>query len=66
MKENKLLMPSANKKKPIYNKKLAGFLLLRGCRLVSIEIDEQSNNYVFNFTDTPKTKQTIKAYYGNN
>lgn len=55
-----------NKKeyKAISYKKLAGFLLMCGCRLVDVK-REESNKFVFYFKDSKKTNHDIQAYFGN-
>lgn len=50
--------------KEIYNKKLAGFLLLTGCRLLDVKKDK-NDEFVFKFKYTDKAKRNIKAYFGN-
>lgn len=50
--------------KAISYKKLAGFLLMCGCRLVDVKRDEK-NKFVFYFRNTKKTNHDIQAYFGN-
>ena len=52
------------KLKPIHSKRLAGFLLMRGCRLVNVEKDSE-DKFVFYFKNTKKTKEHIKVFFGN-
>ena len=52
--------------KPIHSKRLAGFLLLSGCRLEDVEKDDKSNSkFIFNFKNSKKTNGEIRAYFGN-
>ncbi|MSS11758.1 hypothetical protein FYJ38_24435 [Clostridium sp. WB02_MRS01] len=52
--------------KPIHSKRLVGFLLLSGCRLVDVEKDEKSESkFIFNFKNSEKTNDKIRAYFGN-
>lgn len=50
--------------KEIYNKALAGYLLLVGCKLVDVQRDE-NGKFVFKFKYTEKTKRSIQIYFGN-
>lgn len=52
--------------KPIHSKRLAGFLLLSGCRLEDVEKDDKSKSkFIFNFKNSKKTNGEIQAYFGN-
>lgn len=52
--------------KPIHSKRLAGFLLLSGCRLEDVEKDDKSKSkFIFNFKNSKKTNGEIRAYFGN-
>ena len=58
------IMSLEMKLNPIHSKRLAGFLLMRGCRLVNVEKDSE-DKFVFYFKDTKKTKEHIKVFFGN-
>jgi hypothetical protein len=51
---------------PIYNQKLAGFLMMKGYVLVNIAPNEKyEGRNVFFFWDSPQIKQTMKAFLRN-
>lgn len=50
--------------KPIHSKRLAGYLLMSGCRLTNVEKDNE-DKFIFYFKDSKKTKEHIKAFFGN-
>lgn len=51
---------------PIYNQKLAGFLMLQGYRLMGIEENETcKGKNVFYFMDSEKIRKSIQIYFGN-
>lgn len=51
---------------PIYNQKLAGFLMLNGYRLMGMEENQKyKGKNVFYFMDSEKIRKCVQTYFGN-
>lgn len=51
---------------PIYNQKLAGYLMLQGYRLMGMEENERyKGKNVFYFMESEKIRKSIQIYFGN-
>ena len=51
---------------PVYNQRLAGFLMMRGYVLKDITPNEKyEGKNVFFFCDSPSIKKTMQSYFGN-
>lgn len=51
---------------PIYNQKLAGFLMMSGYRLMGIEENTKyKGKNVFYFMESVNIRKSIQAYFGN-
>lgn len=51
---------------PVYNQKLAGFLMMSGYRLMGIEENKQyKGKNVFYFMESQKIRESIQIYFGN-
>lgn len=63
------LVITKNKEKqafPIYNQKLAGYLMLQGYRLMGMEENQKyKGKNVFYFMESEKIRKSIQIYFGN-
>lgn len=51
---------------PIYNQKLAGYLMLQGYRLMGVEENQKyKGKNVFYFMESEKIRKSIQIYFGN-
>ena len=51
---------------PIYNQKLAGYLMLQGYRLMGMEENQKyKGKNVFYFMESEKIRKSIQIYFGN-
>lgn len=51
---------------PIYNQKLAGYLMLNGYRLMGMEENQKyKGKNVFYFMESEKIRKSIQIYFGN-
>ena len=51
---------------PIYNQKLAGFLMMSGYRLMGMEENKKyKGKNVFYFMESQKIRESIQVYFGN-
>ena len=51
---------------PIYNQKLAGYLMLNGYRLMGMEENQKyKGKNVFYFMDSDRIRKSIQIYFGN-
>lgn len=56
-----------NKAFPVYNQRLAGFLMLQGYRLMGVEENSRyQGKNVFYFMESEKIRKCIQSYFGNN
>ncbi|RKI87892.1 hypothetical protein D7V94_20230 [Parablautia intestinalis] len=51
---------------PVYNQKLAGFLMMSGYRLMGMEENKKyQGKNVFYFMESQKIRESIQIYFGN-
>ena len=51
---------------PVYNQKLAGYLMLNGYRLMGMEENQRyKGKNVFYFMDSDRIRKSIQIYFGN-
>ena len=51
---------------PVYNQKLAGYLMLNGYRLMGMEENQKyKGKNVFYFMESEKIRKSIQIYFGN-
>lgn len=51
---------------PVYNQKLAGFLMMSGYRLMGIEENKKyKGKNVFYFMESKKIRESIQIYFGS-
>ena len=51
---------------PVYNQKLAGYLMLNGYRLMGMEENQKyKGKNVFYFMDSDRIRKSIQIYFGN-
>ena len=62
-----ITMNNAEKKAfPIYNQRLAGFLMMSGYRLMGVEENEKyKGKNVFYFMESKNIRSSIQDYFGN-
>lgn len=72
VRRDELLSDSKNKDEsekksfPIYNQKLAGFLMMSGYRLMGMEENTKyKGKNVFYFMESANIRKSIQAYFGN-
>lgn len=71
LRRNEVISTTANKGTvkeafPIYNQKLAGYLMLQGYRLMGMEENEKyKGKNVFYFMESEKIRKSIQIYFGN-
>lgn len=66
--EEKVITSNKTEKKatPIYNQRLAGYLMMSGFRLMGLEENEQyKGKNVFYFMESDKLRKSIQSYFGN-
>lgn len=63
--KNEMTLENERETFPIYNQRLAGFLMMRGYPLINMSPNEKFiTKNVFYFYDTPKIRKTMKNYFG--
>lgn len=51
---------------PVYNQRLAGFLMMSGYRLMGVKENERYNGKnVFYFMESKNIRKSIQTYFGN-
>lgn len=66
MEESVITENKEKKAIPIYNQRLAGFLMMSGYRLMGLEENQKyKGKNVFYFMDSDKIHKSIQVYFGN-